>query len=154
MATATPQVPNTNQDPQRRVSWTLTIVILLTTAVGLTLALVGLVQYLSGQGGPLTNFHISLWNFGVDVPVNPPLEVMVIGVLVLVVPTVVLVVASGAAILKYLWGFIIFVGVGTAFTTIAIKSGPLEAASRMAPVSCWRTIFRRYRFRCLMRHVQ
>jgi hypothetical protein len=100
--------------------------------VGLSLVIVGLAQYISGQGGTPQSLGFSLWNFGVTAPVTPPLEIMVLGIVVLIVPMVVLLKVGGEAI-DYLWVILVvgILGAGSflGLRTTGIGAGILLGAS-------------------------
>jgi hypothetical protein len=126
----TPQAPSSSQESPRRVSWTLTIIALLTAGLGLAAFIIGLVQYVSGQGGTPTNLHFDfLQKVGWDIPVTPPIEVMLIGVLLLLFPMTVALKYGGTTVL-----WTLFIVVGTGGGILALTQISTEPARTIATV--------------------
>jgi hypothetical protein len=79
-------------------------------ALGFTLVVVGLVEYVNGEGGTPMTMHFDFLNkVGWGVPVTPPIEIMLIGVVLLLIPIVVALKYDG---LSALWGLLLMVGAG------------------------------------------
>jgi hypothetical protein len=80
------------------------------TALGFALVVVGLVEYVNGEGGAPMNMPFDFLNkVGRDIPVTPPIEIMLIGVVLLLIPIVVAFKYDG---LSALWGLLFLVGAG------------------------------------------
>jgi hypothetical protein len=103
-----PTIPNAKspKKPSRR----LTMITLAGAALGFALVVVGLVQYVNREGGAPMNMHFDFLNkVGGDIPVTPPIEIMLIGVVLLLIPIVVAFKYDG---LSALWGLLLMVGAG------------------------------------------
>jgi hypothetical protein len=78
-------------------------------ALGFALVVVGLVQYVNGEGGAPMSVSFDYFKVGGDIPVTPPIEIMLIGVVLLLIPIVVAFKYDG---LSALWGLLLMVGAG------------------------------------------
>jgi hypothetical protein len=103
-----PTIPNSSAP--KKPSGTSTIITLVAAALGFTLVAAGLAQYVSGEGSAPMNMGFDFLNkVGWDIPVTPPIEVMLIGVVLLLVPIVLALKYDGTSAL---WGLLFMVGAG------------------------------------------
>ena len=103
-----PTIPNSKSP--KKPSRTLTMITLAGAALGFALVVVGLVQYVNWEGGTPMNMSFDFLNkVGWDIPVTPPIEIMLIGVVLLLIPIVVAFKYDGTSAL---WGLLLMVGAG------------------------------------------
>ena len=125
-----PTIPNS--PPPKKLSRTFTIFTLAATALGFTLVAVGLVQYVNGEVGTPMNMRFDFLNkVGWDIPVTPPIEVMLFGVVLLLVPIVLAVKYDG---ISALWGLLFMLGAG-GMAWVAVQA-PAQATP-MIPTPPW-----------------
>jgi hypothetical protein len=125
-----PTIPNS--PPPKKLSRVFTIITLAAATLGFTLVAVGLVQYVNGEGSTPMNMHFDFLNkVGWDIPVTPPIEVMLFGVVLLLVPLVLAFKYDGTSAL---WGLLFMLGAGG----MAWVAGQAPAqATPMIPTPPW-----------------
>ena len=103
-----PTIPNST--PPKKLSRTFTIFTLAAAALGFTLVAVGLVQYVNREGGTPINTRFDFLNkVGWDIPVTPPIAMMLFGVVLLLIPIVLAFKHDGTSAL---WGLLFMLGAG------------------------------------------